>query len=495
MLSVALLAFSAFLLAFIFTPVCRRFAVARGWMDLPDKDRKRHPVPVPRIGGVPIVLAYAGAFAFVVLMGIPGVAANEMSSPSALKLVPAAVVIFLTGLIDDIYGMPAGRKLIGQILAAVLACLGGIQITALVSFPLGDVVGPIVTVVWLVACSNAFNLIDGVDGLASGLGFLATVTVLVAGLLYGDWGLVVATAPLAGALLGFLLFNFNPASIFLGDAGSLWVGFMLGCYGVIWSQKSATLLGLIAPMMALCVPLLDTALSILRRFLRRQPIFSADHGHIHHRLLDRGLTPRRVALMLYAASGVAACLSILYSTERGSSTGLAIVLFCLSIGVGVYYLGYQEFNIAVRAFRQISIRNRVWSQISMRSYEDSINRAGSVEDCWDIVTKACRELGFSRVEFQCGQQRFQEDMTVTDGPQWTVRVPLSGSEYVQLSCLYSSPSAADSAVPLLQLFNRALTEKTSQLAADRLRASTPSVGAGRDIRERIRERNVHAATT
>jgi UDP-GlcNAc:undecaprenyl-phosphate GlcNAc-1-phosphate transferase len=120
-------------------------------------------------------------------------------------------------------------------------------------------------------------------------------------------------APLAGALLGFLRYNFNPASIFLGDCGSLTIGFLLGCYGIIWSQKSATMLGMTAPLMALAIPLLDTGLAIGRRFLRHQPIFGADRNHIHHQLLDRGLSPRRVALILYGVGGIAAVFSLMQS--------------------------------------------------------------------------------------------------------------------------------------------------------------------------------------
>src|SRR5947208_12565007 len=127
----------------------------------------------------------------------------------------------------------------------------------------------------------------GGDGLAAGLGLFATLTMAIAALLHGNLTLAIATAPLAGALLGFLRYNFNPASIFLGDSGSLLVGFLLGCYGVLWTQKSATLLGMAAPLMALSIPLLDTALAIVRRFLRHQPIFGADRGHIHHKLLAR----------------------------------------------------------------------------------------------------------------------------------------------------------------------------------------------------------------
>src|SRR5207245_2267878 len=162
------------------------------------------------------------------------------------------------------------------------------------------------------------------------------------------------TAPLAGALLGFLRYNFSPASIFLGDCGSLFIGFILGCYAVIWSQKSATLLGMTAPLMALAIPLLDTGLAILRRFLRGQPILAGDRGHIHHRLLDRGLSPRTVALLLYGVCSIAALFSILALRDR--YTGIVIVVFCGMAWIGIQHLGYTEFGAARQLLAQRTFR-------------------------------------------------------------------------------------------------------------------------------------------
>ena len=181
------------------------------------------------------------------------------------------------------------------------------------------------TLLWLVACMNAFNLIDGVDGLASGLGLFATVTTFVAALLQKNVPLALATIPLAGALLGFLRYNFNPASIFLGDSGSLLIGFLLGCFGVIWSQKSATFLGMTAPLMTLAIPLLDVCLSVVRRYMRHEPLFKADRGHIHHRLLDRGFTPRRVA---WSSTGYARSEPPSRYSKAFCKTGARGSLFC-----------------------------------------------------------------------------------------------------------------------------------------------------------------------
>src|SRR5262249_46286320 len=155
--------------------------------------------------------------------------------------------------------------------------------------------------------------------------------------------LAAATIPLVGALLGFLRYNFNPATVFLGNSGSLLIGFLLGSYGILWSQKSATILGMTAPLMALAIPLLDTLLSLVRRFLRRQPLFVGDRGQIHHRLLDRGLTPRRVALIFYALCGIAAVFSLTVATNQFE--GLVLVVFCGAAWIGIQHLGYVEFGV------------------------------------------------------------------------------------------------------------------------------------------------------
>lgn len=456
----SILTASSFLLAFILTPLVRDFAHARGWVDMPDNRRKKHHEAVPRIGGIPIVIAYVGSFVVLHMVEASSDSPEHWALSAALRLLPALAVIFATGLADDIYSLKPWQKLAGQTLAAALACLGGIQIDTLAGYAIGELPGRIITVLWLVGCANAFNLIDGVDGLASGLGLVATITAFGAGLLNGDTGLMMATAPLAGALLGFLLFNFNPASIFLGDSGSLWVGFMLGCYAVIWSQKSATLLGLTAPVIALCVPLLDTGLSIARRFLRRQPIFSADNGHIHHRLLQRGLTPRGVALFLYAVGGIAAVLSILVqSTQRSSVGGLVIVLFCASIWLGIQYLGYQEFDIALRVFRNNSLRTKVKHHLALRQCEEALRAANTPEECWKVVLQAAGDFGFSDIALKLGSRGFHHHQDLVFEPQWVLQIPLSDCAYVRLTSQYGSPVTSETAAPFADLLHRVLPTK------------------------------------
>ncbi len=290
----------SFALSLVLTPLCRDVALRWGWVDHPDRSRRAHTRPIPRIGGVPVLLACVLSVALV-----------AGAWPAMSTLLPALAVVFACGLYDDLYGLSPWQKLVVQTLAAALASAAGVRIDHVGAHAIPTLWGAGLTIVWLVASMNALNLVDGVDGLAGGVGFLAALTIVTSALLHGHLALALAAAPLAGALFGFLRYNFAPASIFLGDCGSLTLGFLLGAYGVIWSHKTDTLLGMAAPLMALSIPLLDTVVAIVRRAWGGQPIFRGDRRHIHHRLLDRGLTPRAVALLLYAVSGVGGVLSLL----------------------------------------------------------------------------------------------------------------------------------------------------------------------------------------
>jgi UDP-GlcNAc:undecaprenyl-phosphate GlcNAc-1-phosphate transferase len=426
MLLLALLSAVSCGLCLLLTPLVRGLAHRFGFLDLPDA-RKTHGRPIPRVGGVAIALSYAATFGLLAPLIHPHLAL-------AWKLLPAAGIVFFTGLLDDLRGLKPWQKLLGQTLAAGIAWWGGVRVAEIAGLHLGSPVGMVVSVVWLVGCANAFNLIDGMDGLASGVGLFATLTTLVAALLNRDFPLALATAPLAGCLLGFLRFNFNPASIFLGDCGSLLIGFLLGCYGVIWTQKSATALAVTAPLMALAIPLADTALAIVRRFLRHQPIFSPDRDHIHHQLLNRGLTPRRVALVLYTVCGMAATLSLLLSVAHEHFAGAVLVTFCAAAWIGVQHLGYAEFDAAGRTLTSGVLRRMVNTQICMRAFEDVLARAETPEECWQALCSASKDFGFNRVRLRVADGEYEARFG--DAPPescWTLRIPINGSEHVELT--------------------------------------------------------------
>jgi UDP-GlcNAc:undecaprenyl-phosphate GlcNAc-1-phosphate transferase len=285
----------------------------------------------------------------------------------------------------------------GQLVAALLAWMGGIQIHLFHGFSLDVWISLPVTVIWLLICANAFNLIDGLDGLAAGAGLFATVTILAAALLDHNLSLVLLTVPLLGCLLGFLRYNFNPASVFLGDCGSLTIGFLLGCFGVLWSQKISTFIGLSAPLMAMSLPLVDTSLAVARRFLRNRPIFSGDRGHIHHRLLDRGNSPKQTAVLLYLVSGGAALFSLAQQSLHRQFGAVVVLIFCSAIWAGVHYLGYLEFGFARRFFATGTLFRLIDDQIRLHSLETSLRSAKGEEEAFDLISRTCNELGFTQV--------------------------------------------------------------------------------------------------
>ena len=352
---------------------------------------------------------------------------------------------------------PPRWKLLGQSAAAAIAIWAGIDVASFGGIALPPWIGAPLTLLWLVGCANAFNLIDGVDGLSAGLGLFATITMLLAALLQDNVALAIATMPLAGALLGFLRYNFNPATVFLGDCGSLLIGFLLGCLGVVWSQKSATVLGMTAPLIALAIPLLDTTLSVARRFLRGRPIFEGDRRHIHHRLLDRGLTPRKAVLLLYAFAGLGAAISILQSTVHNQFGGLVIVLFCAATWIGVQHLGYVEFGVARQVFATRAFRRHLSNELALRSLEESLAAAGTAQQRWRTVVDACRAFGFSHAEMRLNGTVFSETIVETNGDAtWDIQIPLSRDGYVHLRHCFGNSAGPTVVVPFANALHRNL---------------------------------------
>lgn len=454
------LGFRAFIISLVLTPICRDVFRSYGVVDQPDAARKVHRYPIPRVGGVAIAISYLVAYILV---------RPDEGSPLAQqlslvwKLLPGAALAFGVGLLDDLFNLRAWIKLLGQLGAAGLACVGGVRILSIGGAPTEAWWNVPLTILWLLACMNAFNLVDGLDGLAAGVGLFATLTVFTAAIMQHNMVLAVATFPLAGAVLAFLCYNFNPATIFLGDSGSLLIGFLLGCYAAIWSNKSATLLGMTAPLMALSIPLVDVALAIVRRFLRRQPIFAADRGHIHHRLLDRGLTPRRVVLVLYGLCGLAAAFSLLQSLLH-SFSGALILLFCVFMLLGIQYLGYAEFDLAGRLLFSGEFQRTVSAQLDLRKFRAALAAAATPADCWEIIRDACGKFGFQQARLSLGGQIFEDSPNEMDSPGWTMRVPLTNLDYVVLSRPFTSAVLPMAVAPFVDLLRQTLVEKFPEIA-------------------------------
>lgn len=462
----------SFVISLLLTPFVRNWFRRHGIVDQPDQGRKLHHDAIPRVGGIAIVAAYLLTFGILLATTLKGGVLVAGALPLVWKLFPSACLIFGVGLMDDLLGLKPWEKFLGQGVAAALAYWAGVRIHSIHDVGTGPWWSLPVTILWLVACTNAVNLIDGVDGLAAGIGLFASATTLLAGLLQNNVELAMATVPLVGCLLGFLRYNFNPATIFLGDSGSLFIGFLLGCYGVLWSQKSATILGMTAPLMALAIPLLDTGLAIARRFLRHQPLFTGDRGHIHHRLLDRGLTPRRVALVLYAVCGISAA-AALTMTNRNFS-GFIIIAFCGAAWLGIQHLGYVEFGVVGRMFVDGAFRRLMSAQISLQTFERDLSGAMTSEQCWEVLRRSYNEFGFSQIRVRLGGNRYSAEEPVQPLECWEVRVPLADSDYVNLRRQFGPAQQHTIVAAFVDVLRKVLTPKLAEFDAPRRRSEMVS---------------------
>lgn len=474
-----LLAAVSFLFSLLLTPLVR--SLARRWnlVDVPDHKRKIHKKPVPRLGGVAIFAAYIGSC-------LPASALLAHATFglrigfTVLKLIaPGTFVIFLTGLIDDVIGLKPWQKLAGEVAAVSLVITAGVSIHNLSFLPVHPVVGVAATLLWLLACTNAVNLIDGMDGLAAGIVFLVTATNLIASFFTHNVELAVATAPLAGALLGFLIFNFNPASIFLGDSGSLVLGFLAGCYSIIWSAKSTTVIGVAAPVIALAVPLLDTGLAIVRRFLRAQPIYLPDRLHIHHRLLALGLTQRHAVLLLYLAAGTAGALSLCLIWVHNPWEAVIIGIFVSGAAFGVRQLKYAEFETAGRIIAQNGLRREIRAQLAVQNFEAMLSAARTADECWAIIQRGAKDFGFHPSRMQLAGKIFAPQSAYTELRCWTIRIPLDDNDWIELSHDSGPEGHATAVVPFADTIRRLLADKRRALVYSDTHAVSLSVAVGR----------------
>jgi UDP-GlcNAc:undecaprenyl-phosphate/decaprenyl-phosphate GlcNAc-1-phosphate transferase len=465
----------SFLLALVLTPGVSSLSRRWGLVDHPDVLRKRHTRAVPRLGGVPILASFLGSFGLLFLaaslVGSNGAGIVEDSLPSVAGFLPGVALIFCVGLADDLIGLAPWQKLVGQLAAAGAAYWAGVSVHAIGGHAIPTWWGFPVTVMWLVLCSNSLNLIDGLDGLATGVGLFAASTTLVAALLQGNFPLAVVTIPLVGALLGFLRYNFNPATIFLGDSGSLLIGFLLGSYGVVWSQKSATMLGMTAPMMALSIPLIDTGLSIVRRFLSNKPIFGADRGHIHHRLMDRGMTVKKTVLLLYGLCGGAALLALAMANQRMES--MVLIIFCASAWLGIQHLGYVELGVARRMLMGGAFRRHLSAEIALQGLEARLVEAGTPELCWEIISTTSQEFGFCAARMALGGRVFVFGEVLEGVATWQANLPLSERDFVELTRPASNTPTVVIVAPYFEVLSKTLRSKVQTFAQAAAMAAPP----------------------
>ena len=311
----------ALLASFLLTPYIKKLAFAIGAVDKPDK-RKVHTHIMPRLGGLAIFLGCVLA----VVCSLP-------ITRDLMGILLGGAWIVIVGILDDKYSLPAKVKLLGQILAACILVAFDIKIEWL-NNPLGgyfylEYLSIPFTIFWVISFINVVNLIDGLDGLAAGVSGIASITII----------LVAMTAALAGGIFGFIHYNFNPATIFMGDTGSMFIGYMLASIAIFGAVKSAATIALIVPAVALGLPIMDTAFAILRRYSNGKPIFQPDKGHLHHRLLALGLSQKQAVLLMYAISIILSLGAFVLAMANIYIACAVIVLIVIAVAVGAKKIG------------------------------------------------------------------------------------------------------------------------------------------------------------
>lgn len=306
--SIKILTIVSTLISLILTPFIKNFAIRINAVDIPKDKRKIHKKPIPLLGGMAIYLS------FVITMLLK----EGSLGTSEIGILIGATIIVVGGLIDDLKDIRPWQKLLFQLSAAVVLILFGVEIAVVTNpFPsnslflkLGWLSIPI-TIFWVVGITNAINLIDGVDGLAAGVAFICSATIFIIAVLNGRREAALLTAILSGAIFGFLPYNFNPACIFMGDTGAQLLGFLLSAISLKGTIKSATAFAIAVPILAFGLPIYDTLFAMIRRKINGKPIMQADRGHLHHRLLDMGLSQKQVVIIMYLTSAVLGGISII----------------------------------------------------------------------------------------------------------------------------------------------------------------------------------------
>src|SRR5437879_9763900 len=384
--------------------------MGRGWVAPPLQERDLHETPLPRLGGGSIFLSFlislgiAFGIALLASRHFPGLVSGPFLQVLLTILAPGTIV-FLLGIYDDIYSVGPYTKFAVQAVAAIMLFAGGLRILDLpVLFGARHLPWPIglpITVLWVIGITNAFNLIDGLAGLAAGSALFSTLVVFVVAISSGSSQVSLLTIALAGAILGFLRFNFNPATIFLGDSGSLFIGFILSALALQGAEKAPTIVAVAIPVVSFGLPILATVLSVLRRLISGQPLFQADRDHIHHKLLQQGMSPRQVVVALYAVSALFAFLSLFLLWSAGPTRCLLLLVIGTVIWFGVQHLGYLEFGEIRRvAQRTVEQRNIFINNLAIRRATEELKGASDYAQVCDILRSAFSTNDFDGFELR-----------------------------------------------------------------------------------------------
>ncbi len=509
------------------TPLVTWVATRVGAVDRPDHFRRIHQGAIPRLGGLALGFGVAAATLLTHLdesMGLRAVGGFQIRDHWALLF--ASLVILLVGFIDDTRSIGPRVKLLGQALAVLILCLGGIRIHSIevlnLSLDLGfpavrfgflgfpvDLALPslLVTLFWFLGCMNIWNLIDGMDGLASGVGLLVSGTLTLVAIHNENFEAAVLSVALAGSLAGFLLYNWHPACIFLGDSGSMLIGLLIGVIGVQGSMEGPSAISILFPIVAMGLPISDTAMAIFRRWVRNLPLSAADRRHVHHLLIGLGLNPRQAALMLYCFSAFLCGVVMLGVARRNEYLTLILGIFgCLAFLLVVTSRRDELTNLC-DDFQDRLTRRRQERKAAKLTWEaiQRIELCPTASSACEIVEQAGYGLGCEQVRIEClpagssGPPDWAEPLVEDEPlsrPSAVFRLSGGRGAWISLSLGLGAeePLAADIVFRYMQRLGQALDERLERLQeaeTDKVRHE-PELATGAECRDRPERERVSA---
>jgi len=406
--------FAVFLIAtlasLVITPLVRRFCERFNLLDFPRDLRRLHNQAIPRLGGLALYLSVALAFSLMPIVN--SLFSQQLQPPptDVFLLIMPATLVLIVGIYDDLRGTNAAVKFValglisllffalgGRIEALSIPFVGSVQLPFLLSLGL--------TLLWLVGIANAFNLIDGMDGLSAGAALFSTLVILVFSVAQGRPLMILVSLVLCGALAGFLRYNFNPASIFLGDSGALFIGFTLAALSVLGAQKATTAVAVVIPLFAFGLPVVDTSVTMMRRFISRTPVFQGDNEHIHHMLMARGFSQRQAALVLYGVCAAFGLLAMLFANTGTGVTGLVLFVLSVVMVIAVGHLRYHEVD-ELKAGVKRTVRDRrirIANNVRVRRAARSVSKARDLPELFLAVAQMLEFGEFCCVNALIGQ--------------------------------------------------------------------------------------------
>jgi UDP-GlcNAc:undecaprenyl-phosphate GlcNAc-1-phosphate transferase len=481
-------------------PIVRKLALGLGAVSLPGGRHKHHKA-TPRLGGIAIFLAFFAPLLTLLFVESSVAKVYRAQEVRCIGLLVGGAALCALGALDDTKRVRALHKLLVQIAAAVGAYACGFRIE-LVKLPmLGDLSMGIfslpVTILWIVGIVNAINLIDGLDGLAAGVVFFAGLTNFCVAYLAGSVMVALLMAAMLGAVLGFLFYNFNPARIFMGDSGSYFLGFVIATTSLLGSmQRASTAISLLVPILALGVPIFDTLFTMVRRFLERRPIFSPDRGHLHHRLVDMGITHRRAVLILYGTSIVFTLTAIVVSMGKMWQGGVALLVATVVLVGVVRFAGYFSYLHGLRRqkgrfrTRDVEVMRRL-----MPALPGMLSGAKNEDELWERVQRLLEAADLVAIEVlvPADGQEPRHAWSRKERPPEAVsaRYPIGRDDNARASLKFVwesdfgdvSPQAEILLQVVVDVVARELRRLESELAPAKLASATESGGLPRVLAE------------